>query len=79
MARHKRYGISTTVQELMVIKIALGFFRRTAPRHTLIWQSVCRLEPEIEFKITKLQKLEEKPWKDTGTARRAKAKASLKN
>ena len=57
--RHKSYAISFTIQELMVLKLALGFFRRTA-RRGLIWQHVCRIEPEIELKIAKLQKWEKK-------------------
>ena len=58
--RHKRYAVSATIPELMVIKLALGFFRRTALRRGLLWQRVCRLEPEIAWRIEKLQKLEKK-------------------
>lgn len=57
---HRRYSISVTVQELMVIKIALGFFRRTATRRGLLWQRVCRIEPEVDLKVQKLKKLEKK-------------------
>lgn len=58
--RHKRWAISFTLQELMAMKIALGFFRRMSPRRGLLWQKITRLEPEIAIRVDRIRKLEKK-------------------
>ncbi len=58
MSRHTKYTCVFSLDELKALKIIVGFFRRSVPYRGILFQKACRLEPEIEIKIMKLEKRE---------------------